>query len=174
MAKNVVFDWDGVFIKQTEYICNALKMPVPDEYDALDAHNISLVQAITLQLSYNDMDLYEHIPFEDGFDEVFSLCPPPYIYTGSTGASMKMFKETVVTHYAPNFPRDHLIIADGRDKPALPFADIVIEDGPRYLDLYDDKVVKILIDHFYNRNAKGPYIRVPTLRAAIEYVKKLV
>jgi len=168
----VVFDWDGVFNNLTEYLCELLKIPQPNEYISRKSLNLTEGQADLLHEAYKDMSLYVQAPLVEGFREVILAEPRYYICSCNTSREMLEFKRTKVSEVDFTFPEDHLILWDGLEKPPVKDADVVVEDYPGYLEKYGDDVVKILIDHSYNRE-ETRFIRLPNLAAALKYIEWL-
>lgn len=150
---NIVFDWDGVFNNQTEYLCSVLGIPIPDRYRVLDSINLSKATAQRLQKSYGDMELHRQIPLADGVAEALHMTPTPFIYSANMGEAMIEYKREVVYRLAPHFPEDHIIMMLGLSKPKLEWADVMVEDSPENLLQYDDRTLRILLIHEYNKYA---------------------
>ncbi len=169
----VVFDWDGVFNNQTEFLSAHLGIPTPNHYHSHRATNLTSQQQDALQESYSDIPLYCTIPMVPEFHEVLHLPYGPYICSCNMNREMLEYKRRTVYAAYKGFPADHLILLDGREKPAVEDADVVVEDSIDYLEKYDDSVVKILIDHVYNRYATGNFVRLPSLGAALGFIRRL-
>lgn len=167
---NIVFDWDGVFNDQTEYIAQYLGIPVPNEYWAREATNLSMFQQRAINSAYYDISLYRRMPLADGVAELLHLDPTPIIYSGNMSSEMRDHKIDIVRKLAPDFPIANLVLLEGTEKPGYEDADAVVEDGPHYLARYAPTVFRVLIDHAYNRNCDFSFKRVGTLREAVSAI----
>ena len=173
---NIVFDWDGVFNNQTEYLCSALGFPMPDRYRVRESTNMSGAIAMSLQAAYADMELHRQMPLVDGVAEALHMTPTPFIYSANMGEAMADYKREVVYRLAPHFPEDHLIMKLGLSKPKLDWADVMVEDSPENLCQYGDGTLRILIVHEYNKYIfQHPYalglVRATDLRHAIHIIE---
>lgn len=166
-----VFDWDGVFNNQVEFLADYLGMPVPDSYWAEKASNVTLYQARAIQCAYYDMEQYARLPLADGFVELLHKDPAPYIYSKNMGLDMEYYKRELISKLAPKFPEDHLILIQGLGKPVLDWADVMVEDAAHYLERYPPTVLRILMDHAYNRSCKLACFRAWDLRHAMHIIQ---
>lgn len=167
-----VFDWDGVFNNITEHMAKYLGMPCPNKWHAEEATNISLFQARAIQSSYYNMKQYKKMLLADEMSELLHKNPTPYIYSANMCKEMEEYKRETVYRLAPHFPEDHLILMPDESKPVLKWADVMVEDGPHYLAQYPAKILRILIDHPYNRDCDIACIRVPDLKKAIKTIQQ--
>ena len=175
MKHKVVFDWDGVFNNQTEWLCEHMGIPVPDRYGTMLSTNLTPNQKEVLEAAYRNMDLYRQIPLAEGLTELlrnFKDCL--YICAGSTGVEMQIYKKNLVLTLDPDFPTKQIVISRGMEKPVLSGVTIAVDDGPRYLDAYGQDVTKILVHHSYNEFAGDSYLRVADFNAAVAKVKEMV
>lgn len=107
---NVVFDWDGVFTEQTEFLCKMLCIPVPNRYNVYEATNITRAEADLLTNAWNSEQGYLDIPFVDGVTRALNLPCVPYIYSGNTTEETAYYKYNMAQVFNPLLPDDHIIL----------------------------------------------------------------